>query len=247
MEGVLGHLKMGRGAGAEDLVKYTLRAIREFCTVCHGCPKMAGPQPEVDASLLKHLLTHIEHYAADAEAAEQLAGNMLHGRGRAPSCKELLAPLPNLRIVSRDRAHASRRLQAKPWAADPELKGIMQRMVLGECLHWHLWMVWLVYNNLPMPFASSSGLGGLGDEGGSLLLQAILCILAHFTQLQTMLVGLVYAILAGCDACSFVRWAHLAPLSAASELAMASSLWLCWAIRRALLALPIEVEAQASC
>ena len=61
-------------------------------------------RPRLDGALERHLYTSIEMFAADGAADEQLAGRELQrpGPGRA-------ALLPNLRVVLRDKAHASRR------------------------------------------------------------------------------------------------------------------------------------------
>jgi hypothetical protein len=68
-----------------------------------GGPHDAGPG-RLDASLHRHLLQAIELFVADGAADEQLAGREL----QSPSAA-VRPLLPNLRIVLRDKAHASRR------------------------------------------------------------------------------------------------------------------------------------------
>ena len=41
-------------------------------------------------------------------------------------------PLPNLRIIARDGAHASRRVTKRPWVADPFLHDVVERTVFAK-------------------------------------------------------------------------------------------------------------------
>ncbi|CAK0823904.1 unnamed protein product, partial [Prorocentrum cordatum] len=111
-EGVLGHIQLKQGAGADDLMKASMRIITNFCTPLLGAPRNRAPRVKVDQALLKAVLHKIERYAADAAPDEQLAGNLLRGRPyRAPSVKEMWSPLPNLRIVSREHFIVNMRIK----------------------------------------------------------------------------------------------------------------------------------------
>ena len=69
----------------------------------------------VDEALLERLRARTELFCADAASTEQLAGQLLRTTGI----------LPNLRFITRDRAHACQRLLSRPWAADLAVKEIL--------------------------------------------------------------------------------------------------------------------------
>ncbi|CAK0812942.1 unnamed protein product [Prorocentrum cordatum] len=74
-ERVLGHIQLEQGAGADDLMKASMRIIANFCA-----PPRNGARAKVDQALLKAAQHKVEHYSADAAPDEQLAGNLLRGR-----------------------------------------------------------------------------------------------------------------------------------------------------------------------
>eukprot|EP00969_Alexandrium_andersonii_P046980 2061307-Alexandrium_andersonii.AAC.1 len=61
------------------------------------------------------------------------AGSLLR-EGDAPegAAGSWRGPLPNLRIVARDAAHASRRVTKRPWTADPFLKDVVERTIFAK-------------------------------------------------------------------------------------------------------------------
>ena len=63
--------------------------------------------PSLDTAILKHLRSICEVYGADSAADEQFAGQLLRPNSGRTVGK---GQLPNLRVVIRDPAHASRRL-----------------------------------------------------------------------------------------------------------------------------------------
>lgn len=96
------------GTGADQITQATASALSRFCTKCHGCPNQ-NVGSVLDEDLLQHIKNHIEVLVVDAAADELLSGNI--GRGRRSAAVELSDAnlTPNLILVARDRAHASRR------------------------------------------------------------------------------------------------------------------------------------------
>ena len=96
--------------GATNLCLATIRAIEELCTPGYGRPgKPAGSPPdEADANLLNHLTSIITWWLTDAAYDECAAGELL------TSSAEARAAFPNLKVVGRERAHASRRILSRP-------------------------------------------------------------------------------------------------------------------------------------
>ena len=104
--------------GASNLCMATIEALEKFCTPGHGMPvynrhggAAAGSQG-FDKELLKHLCSIITWWYSDAASEELSAGEMLTVSAAA---RQLF---PNLKIIGRDKAHASRRVLEKPRKAD---------------------------------------------------------------------------------------------------------------------------------
>jgi hypothetical protein len=111
---VLG-LKHQYGSRAEHAQKAVMAVIQDMCTGGRGAPGRQG-NVMCDADLAEHIRQIVEVFAADAASDEQLAGRELQSPADGGP-----AMLPNLKIVVRDKAHASRRLLSRPWAADAYL------------------------------------------------------------------------------------------------------------------------------
>ena len=96
---------------ADGIVAATKEVLDKFCTPRRGAPiHGAGPRnvdAVVDAKLLAHLREIIEVIAVDEAAAEGKAADI--GRGRRASALELTPITPNLKFVTRDKAHGFRR------------------------------------------------------------------------------------------------------------------------------------------
>lgn len=105
--GVMGVCKAMPSSEAEAINQATGRIITRFCTSRSAPPRSTRlPGPIVDADLERHIRDRVEIIVTDAAANELLAGN----QGRARRGAAELAPLtPNLMLVARDHAHASRR------------------------------------------------------------------------------------------------------------------------------------------
>ena len=69
----------------------------------------------MDVSLAEHIRAHVNVLAADGATDEKLAGRMLAmGSGRGIS-SQAEAVLPLLRLITRDKAQANRRLVQYTW------------------------------------------------------------------------------------------------------------------------------------
>ena len=108
--GIIAQRKLHRSM-AEDLRDATLKGLEDFCKR----RKLPGEPPcdQIDYALLAHIMINIRFFTSDAAPDEQAAGNLLR---RPPISDSWEKWLPNLRVVSRDRAHASRRITTRlPW------------------------------------------------------------------------------------------------------------------------------------
>ena len=98
---------------ADGLVAATKQVLEQFCTPRKEAPTHGdGPYGVVgarnmDMKLLNHLKSIIEVIAVDEEAAELKAADI--GRGRRSSVADLAPITPNLKFVTRDKAHGFRR------------------------------------------------------------------------------------------------------------------------------------------
>ena len=117
-KGVLGVGTAHReGPDADALVAATKQVFEEFCTPRRNAPRHGtGPHDaisDIDRELLNHLCSIVEVIAVDEEAAELKAADI--GRGRRKSALDLAPITPNLKFVTRDKAHGFRRtnLQTK--------------------------------------------------------------------------------------------------------------------------------------
>ena len=101
------------GSDAFDIDRATKGLLRGFCT------PLADKEP--DQPLLEHVANKIEAVCVDSASNELKAGRLM---------KETFAP--NMKAVIRDRAHATRRLLSRPWAAEPELEDVAHVFVMGR-------------------------------------------------------------------------------------------------------------------
>ena len=151
--GVLGQAAL-TNLTAMDLRNATMHMIREFCTPGHGAPSPPKdmPPPKLDEALLEHVIMAIEQFNSDAAKDEQNAGALLREANPEPALAEVWNHCPNLKIVSRDRAHASRRLTKRPWKADGFLEEVMSKVIHGKTSitnliqHSHVFSGWFTEN-----------------------------------------------------------------------------------------------------
>ena len=74
-------------------------------------------------------LRRVEFVSTDAASSEILGVKMLQ-RGTLLDGENALCP--SLRVHTRDKAHATKRILKRPFDADPYLKGIVDRFVMGK-------------------------------------------------------------------------------------------------------------------
>lgn len=130
---VLG-LKHRYGSTAEHAQKAIKAVIDNMCTTGRGAPPRGtqdsrgghgGQTPDLE--LAQRVRRMVEVFAADAASDEQLAGRELQcPTGGGPPA------LPNLKVIVRDKAHASRRLLSRPWAADAYLKATLDVLLFKQ-------------------------------------------------------------------------------------------------------------------
>jgi hypothetical protein len=116
--GVLGVAKHMVDGSSETITDSTERVLRALCTPCHNPPRGAdGLAPsqsnKFDQALFVHICEHIELLMTDGAGNEQLSQDQ--GRGRRGVAQEQATKVltPNLIMVTRDCAHASRRTPAR--------------------------------------------------------------------------------------------------------------------------------------
>jgi hypothetical protein len=118
----------GTTCGVAEAVHAT---VARFCTrrVLHPGLNAGRPRRAINLEAQAHILNTIEMFTADGASNEQLASKMLHPdslRG------ERALKLPSICLVTRDKAHATRRLTERSFACDDCLRRIMQEVVRGQ-------------------------------------------------------------------------------------------------------------------
>ena len=112
--------------GATNLCVATLTALQEFCTkglARPGDPHPDVPSPQVDKQLLAKLCAAVRWWFTDAAYDEFAAGELLVTR---PDANRLFS---NLRVIGRERAHASRRILTRPQTAEPFLTEVADHFI----------------------------------------------------------------------------------------------------------------------
>ena len=127
--GVLAQMR-DSGMCAQEVAGAVHKAVARICTrrAIHKHLNKLLVTPRTHTDINKHIVDHIEMYAADGASSEQLAGKLLHpqsARGNA------VTKLPNLRVVLRDKAHASRRITERTFQTDPALNNVLVTVVTG--------------------------------------------------------------------------------------------------------------------
>jgi len=130
--GVLGLLR-NAGKTAPQIAAAVHTTVRVLCTSRAQHPSMNSLKSDTlatgttDEALVANIMNRIIFYVSDGDAATHLAGHMLHQKSERSA---LVAKMPNLRVVIRDRAHSSRHLNEHSFAADPVLQMLLQTAVL---------------------------------------------------------------------------------------------------------------------
>ena len=134
--GVL-QLHRGQAAGAMALQLTTRKGLRGFATSRRtgGAIFPVRVPPKLDRQLWAHMAAITEVFVADGASDEQLAGELLRpmasGLGGDANHVDhpLVRPLPNLKLVLMDRAHASRRVLQRTWDKDEYLNSILKALI----------------------------------------------------------------------------------------------------------------------
>ena len=123
------------GTGAGNITRATEEIMTRLCTLRHN-PPTAGTEgvfkskaDQVLNPLLQHLRKSVICLAVDSASDELLSAEMMRSSVLSPSQRILT---PNLRFVLRDKAHASRRVVSRPWAADPYIKDVANMFAHGR-------------------------------------------------------------------------------------------------------------------
>ena len=119
--GVAGHLHRF-GVGAQGLLQTTNHIINNFATA-----NRSTSSENFDNDVRRSLRKHTHMVTVDAASDEVVASEIMR-----VSASEALSPLtPNVGIVLRDKAHASRRILSRPWKADSYLTEVMDMIASG--------------------------------------------------------------------------------------------------------------------
>jgi len=86
---------------------------------------MFGRLCNSDSELAKSIMQRVEILCVDAASDELLSGESMRGHAGEP----LPACTPNLKVIARDAAHASRRFLTRLWKADDEIGNAMRVFV----------------------------------------------------------------------------------------------------------------------
>ena len=116
---------------AENLLKATKQAFKQFCTRHLGKPRsMPGlAAPKTDHKLLNHMRSITEMLVSDGASSELLSADLARGRRTCADANDGEAFTPNVKVVGRDLAHCARLVLRKPWQADPYLSSLFATTV----------------------------------------------------------------------------------------------------------------------
>ena len=130
--GYLGTLNVAHDFSLDSagLQAATMKVLENFATsrLHVAYPTRAVGQASPDQELFSCLVNSVEAFVADAASDEIKCGRLLAGHGG-------LRPglnMPNIHLVIRDKAHASRRNLSRGWTADPHLSKVADAFVMGH-------------------------------------------------------------------------------------------------------------------
>ena len=135
-QGFLGQLQH-QGMSSIELAACVQKGVRRICTLRqpHSGMNCSRRSTHLAAEAERRILKRIEMITADGAANEQVALKMLHPSSVRTS-PVTLGKLPGLKLILRDKAHASRRLTERTFRRDT-----------------YLWQIFdlLVYSRIPSP------------------------------------------------------------------------------------------------
>lgn len=119
---------------ADDLAVKTKQAIQEFCTPLVNLPRgfvSDEADKELDRQTERSIQSKTSILVTDAASPELLASGLLSGRRPYASSGGRETYLSSTKVIQRDAPHASCRLLKRPFAASPDLSGIMHEYING--------------------------------------------------------------------------------------------------------------------
>ena len=120
-----------QGANSVKVAACVRKAVRRLCTRRRPHPGInrLRAKPKLVLQAERRILKRIELFTADGAANEQLAVRLLHPTSEQTS---RVYKLPGLKLILRDKAHASRRLTQRTFQADPLLKQLMEALLFNK-------------------------------------------------------------------------------------------------------------------
>ena len=116
------------GTGADAKTKNTDELFRKFAKAGTPPGTDAHPPGEIISAVYEKMRTTLHQVTFDSASNERLSGEMMR-RGLALDQARVFAP--NVRMITRDKTHGSRRVITRTLAADPVLNSIIERWVTG--------------------------------------------------------------------------------------------------------------------
>jgi len=110
------------------------QAIQEFCTPLVNLPRgfvSDEADKELDRQTERSIRSKTSILVTDAASPELLASGLLSGRRPYASSGGCETYLSSTKVIQRDAPHASCRLLKRPFAASPDLSGIMHEYING--------------------------------------------------------------------------------------------------------------------
>ena len=118
ISGHMGSVRLSDGCDSVSLTEATMKIIRNFCTPCTNIPHLEslhGTTSPMDQGLFEKVKASIETFVSDSASDELRAGFML---AEQTTSGLMVETLPQLKVVMRDRPHATRRNLSRNWKAD---------------------------------------------------------------------------------------------------------------------------------
>ena len=122
--------------GHAEIIKTTEEIVRRFCTpgacrVPNEHERKTGTtiQCELDNKLFNHMRCAVHVWNADAASDCQLAGRIVQGNSQLQRGR---GTFENLKLVTWDTTHASRRLTSRPWKTDPYIYKSLCSLLLSK-------------------------------------------------------------------------------------------------------------------
>ena len=117
------------GTAADAKTKNTAELFRRFATPGTPPGTPARPPGEVMPAVYEKIRTSLHQVTYDSASNEKLSGEMMR---RGLALDQAMVFAPNVRMVTRDKTHGSRRIITRTLKADPVLKSIMEAWVTGS-------------------------------------------------------------------------------------------------------------------